>query len=357
MTLADGREDIEITSITPDTLKALSIVKVNAKIKVAGNYTENFDGGAVLLVNDAEFEDINTWSEEEGAGSNALYNYDVQGPLIFRGEVSVNNGNLESEFIIPKSIRYKNKKSGRMTLYAWDETTNLTAQSYKDDLLLLGSSSLNAESDGPEIDIFFDNQENFSSGDIIQEKPILVAELIDNSGINLTGQLGHKIELRIDNTKAVDISESFTYNRDSFTKGLIHYPLTDLEPGAHTLSLQVFDNLNNRSEKTVEFRISDSDGLVLEEVVNYPNPFRKQTSFTFQTNRDGAEAQVKIYTVSGRLIEKLEGYFTKAGYNEIEWSGLDRDGNTLANGLYLYKIILKEGKDKKEKIEKMIVVK
>jgi len=350
MTLADAREEIEITNITPDTLNALSKVQVNAKVKVEGSFTTNFNGGAVLLVNDAVFEDINTQG-----GTHDSYN--LPGPLVFRGEVSVSDGNMEGNFIVPKSIRYKDKNTGRLTLYAWDDNTNLTATGYRKDLLLLGSSSLNKENDGPEIDIFFDGQENFTSGDIISSNPILMAELNDESGINLTGQLGHRIELRIDETQTIDISESFTYERDSFTKGVIHYPITNLEPGDHSLTLKAFDNLNNISEQTIEFKITSSNGLVLADVVNYPNPFKRRTDFTFQTNKDGAEASVKIYTLSGRLIEKLEGHFSKAGYNEIEWNGLDRDGNTLANGVYLYKIILKDGKDKKEKIEKMVVLK
>ena len=66
---------------------------------------------------------------------------------------------------------------------------------------------------------------------------------------------------------------------------------------------------------------------------------------------------LKIYTIAGRLIETLEGYTTVAGYNEIAWNGTDRDGNTLANGVYLYKIILKLDGKTKEKIEKMVVLK
>ncbi|KAA3617340.1 MAG: T9SS C-terminal target domain-containing protein [Calditrichaeota bacterium] len=348
MTLADAHQDIEITSITPDTLQALSQVNVKANVMIDDSPATNFNGGAVMLVNDATFEDVET-----GGG----LEYNLTGPLVFRGEVSVEDGDMEANFIVPKSIRYKDKNSGRITLYAWDDATNTSASVIRKNLLLLGSSNLAKETDGPEIDIFFDGQENFSSGDIISANPVLIAELSDDSGINLTGQLGHKIELKIDETTTINISESFTYERDSFTKGMVRYPITSLEPGDHTLTLQAFDNLNNRTEQTVEFKITSASGLVLEDVVNYPNPFKRKTSFTFQTNAVGAEATIKIYTLSGRLIEKLEGNFTEAGYNEIEWSGLDRDGNTLANGVYLYKLVLKEGKDKKEKIEKMVVIK
>ncbi|MCB0280952.1 MAG: type IX secretion system sortase PorU [Calditrichaeota bacterium] len=349
MTLADARENISITSVTPDTLKALSQVNVKAQILENSTFADNFQGGAVIIMNDAVFEDVNT-------GGTSSNNYTLPGPLVFKGEVSVSDGLIDGNFIIPKSIRYQDEKSGRITLYAWDDQNKVTAMAYKNDLLLVGSSSISQENDGPEIDIYFEGQENFSSGDIISSNPVLIAELTDQSGINMTGQLGHKIELRINENEIIDISESFSYERDSFTKGFIHYPLTNLEPGENQLSLQAYDNLNNRTEQTILFKISESSGLVLTDVVNYPNPFRRNTRFTFQTNADGAEVTVKIYTISGRKIEQLEGYFSKAGYNEIDWNGLDRDGNTLANGVYLYKIILKDSGKTMEKIEKLVVI-
>jgi len=244
-----------------------------------------------------------------------------------------------------------------VSFYAWDDATNNTAMGYNKSLLFLGSSSRDQENDGPEMDIYFDGQENFSSGDMISANPILIAHLNDESGINITGQLGHKIELRIDEDEIIDVSQSFTYERDSYKQGFIHYPLTSLTAGDHTLTLLAFDNLNNRTEEFVDFSINTNSGIVLKDVINYPNPFRRNTGFTFQTNAEGADVTVKIYTISGRLIETLEGYSTISGYNEIEWNGYDRDGNALANGVYLYKIILKMDDETKEKIEKMVVLK
>jgi flagellar hook assembly protein FlgD len=122
------------------------------------------------------------------------------------------------------------------------------------------------------------------------------------------------------------------------------------------LKLSAFDNLNNLSDSEVTFSIATTTSLAVTDVVNYPNPFRGRTDFTFQTNRDGAETTVKIYTVNGRLIQELDGYYTILGYNELPWDGRDRDGDALANGVYLYKIILRYGDEKVEKIEKMVVI-
>ncbi|HED11062.1 MAG TPA: type IX secretion system sortase PorU [Caldithrix abyssi] len=349
MTLIDPRESIEVTSVQPDTLKALSTVEVRARVTKDGQPQADFNGGAILIVNDAMYENVNT-----GGGSSL--NYNLQGPLLFKGEVSVENGELDGKFIVPKSIRYKNRPTGRVSVYAWDDEANRTAFSSRNDLLFLGSENRTSGAGGPDIDIYFKNQENFSSGDLIQDNPILVVELEDENGVNITGQVGHRLELSLDGGETRDVSEFFKYNRNSFTRGRLEFPLGSLKPGQHTLSFRAFDNLNNASEQIVEFAVTGNEELSLEKVLNYPNPFEKTTRFTFQTNRENAEVTIKIYTMQGRVIQKLEGFATNLGFNVIEWDGRDYDGDEPANGVYLYKITIKDGDKSRSRIEKMVKV-
>jgi len=183
----------------------------------------------------------------------------------------------------------------------------------------------------------------------------LVADLQDSKGINITGAAGHTITVQVDQDAPKDISGFFTYEKDSYTQGQINYPLSTLKSGNHQLLLKAFDNLNNGNSEEIEFNISSGSGLLLEEVVNYPNPFQNDTRFTFQTNRSGAEVQVKIFTISGRLIEKFEGMSIAGFNNEINWDGRDQDGNLVANGVYLYQLKLRDGEDKISTIEKMVI--
>ena len=349
MTLIDPRERIEVTSVKPDTLRALSTVEVSARVVNEGVPQSNFNGGAILIVNDAKYENVNT-------GGGPSKNYDLLGPLLFKGEVTVEQGQLEGRFIVPKSIRYKNRPTGRVSVYAWDDDANRTAFSSRNDLLFIGSQNRAPEADGPDVDIYFKNQENFSSGDLIQDNPVLIVELEDENGINITGQVGHRLELSLDGGEARDVSEFFKYDRDSFTRGRLEFPLGNLKSGTHTLRFQAFDNLNNISEQIVEFTVAGSDALSLERVLNYPNPFEKTTRFTFQTNRENAEVSIKIYTMQGRVIQKLEGYVTNLGFNVIEWDGRDYDGDEPANGVYLYKVTVRDGDKSRSRIEKMVKV-
>jgi flagellar hook assembly protein FlgD len=72
-----------------------------------------------------------------------------------------------------------------------------------------------------------------------------------------------------------------------------------------------------------------------------------------------AEAQIKIFTLSGRLIRTLENFSAQPGFNMLEWDGQDADGDRLANGVYLYKIIAtqqqNDAKLRAEEIGKLVV--
>ena len=354
LTLSDPRSEIRITSITPpDTLKALGEVEVNAEILEGGTVNTNFNGGAVLIINDALYDSVNT--------GGSIY-YTLPGPTLFKGEVTVTNGLLNGKFIVPKSIRFEKQNTGRITLFAWDENNLSSGLGYDKSLLFLGSTNID-NTDGPEIDIYFEDHENFSEGDLIQTAPVLIATIQDENGINMTGETGHIISLQTDDETPEDVSGYFFYEKDSYTNGFIRYPMDKLNTGHHTLKLSAFDNVNNLSEQSISFKVAASDGLILMNVVNYPNPFRaksENTSFTFeyQTQNDNeAEVKIKIYTISGRLIQTLDGYYVSgAGYEEIEWDGRDRDGDQIANGVYLYKLILDDGSEKKEVIEKLVIL-
>ncbi len=347
MHLADPRGSIRLVSNLSDSLKALSEVKVEAVVTGEEAGTAPFNGDAIIIVNDAAYDSVST------GGKYRLIT--EPGPSIFKGQVSVINDTLRGEFIVPKTIRYYKKPSGRITFYAWDRERKRSASGYNDQLLFNGSLTNSGDDSGPQLDIYFEDQENFASGDLILPAPTLLADIEDEKGINISGATGHNITITIDDQAPKNISGFFTYNKDSHTKGQLRYPLDKIESGMHTLTLVAFDNLNNASTQTIDFNISASSDLIVEDVVNYPNPFSGSTVFTFQTNRQGAEVTIKIYTISGRLIQPLEG-FTTAGFNkEISWDGRDQDGDRVANGVYLYKLIVKEGSTKTEKIEKMVL--
>ncbi|HQU71990.1 MAG TPA: type IX secretion system sortase PorU, partial [Calditrichia bacterium] len=347
--LADPKNRVEIGSISQDTLKALSQVTISAVMRdSAGNALSNFNGKALLKVYDAR-DDMLT---------NNNISYQKIGGTIFKGVVTVSNGVIDSaSFIVPKSIKYKNARTGRVSVYAWSENQR-DAVGFVDTLLFYGSASQTNDTRGPDIDIAFPNQPDFFDGDYLPSQPEISIRLQDDNGINLTREVGHRIELTIDNSIKKDVTEFFVYDENRFTEGQLNYVLPAFSPGQHTLTVTAWDNLNNYSESTVTFNTLSSSSIAVEEMVNFPNPFTEETQFTFQFQSPNGlgDVRVKIYTVTGRLIEELEGFVARPGFNKIPWDGTDRNGDKLANGVYLYKIIVDDGENRIEKIDKLAIV-
>jgi len=353
MFLADPRNHVEVTSIKPDTMKALSKVSISGSVSLgAGEEKMNdFDGGAFLIVNDAKYDSVNTGGSDY---------YTLYGPRIFKGEISVSEGSFSGEFIVPKSIRYSHRPTGRVTIFAWDDNSGNQAIGYLDTLLFMGTSENLSDAEGPEISVYFNEQENFRDGDLVGKNPVLTAKIYDENGVNLTQEVGHRITIQVNDQANKDITSFFAYDRDSYSEGQLSYHLDDLEAGEHILKLEAWDNLNNPSIEEISFRLADSEGLVLSDVVNFPNPFKDETNFTFQLmgTNVGTELEIKIYTITGRLIKTLDNLPPPSdGYNyDYAWDGRDDDGDIIANGVYIYKLIVRNEIEQKEIIEKLVVL-
>lgn len=124
--------------------------------------------------------------------------------------------------------------------------------------------------------------------------------------------------------------------------GLINYKFSSLENGDYELLVKAWDVFNNFSEQNTFFSVVDGNDLVLRDVYNYPNPFSDKTQFTFQQNlAKPIDVKIKVYTIAGRLIKEIEQTNVNDRFVVIDWDGRDADGDQLANGTYLYKVIVK----------------
>ena len=74
------------------------------------------------------------------------------------------------------------------------------------------------------------------------------------------------------------------------------------------------------------------------DAYNYPNPLKRETTFTYQLSLDADEVSITIYTTSGRKVKTLTEASGNEGYNESVWDARDDDGVLLANGVYFYRI-------------------
>jgi flagellar hook assembly protein FlgD len=91
---------------------------------------------------------------------------------------------------------------------------------------------------------------------------------------------------------------------------------------------------------------------------NYPDPIVKDTYFTFKLTQVPDELKINIYTVAGRLIKQIIKKSSDLNYdfNRIYWDGKDQDGDTPANGVYFYKIIISKDGQNQNITQKMAII-
>jgi subtilisin family serine protease len=72
-------------------------------------------------------------------------------------------------------------------------------------------------------------------------------------------------------------------------------------------------------------------------MANYPNPFNMNTLIRFSIPY-GGDAELDIFDLLGRRVKSFNLNNLNAGVHEIIWDGRNGDGETLASGIYFYKL-------------------
>jgi hypothetical protein len=367
MRLAVPRWAVRITSITPDTIKALSKIKVSGQVEENGVIMSTYNGKALVKAFDSQ-KQRNLITE---LGTSIQYR--LPGNTIFRGSGSVINGKFDVEFVVPKDITYGGNL-GRVSVYVVNSQTS--GNGYQNNLVVDGTAQI-LDNEGPQIRISLENEELITSGFVSQTPRLKIALTDTTSGINLAGAIGHDITMIVDDEidNKIELTDLFQYNEGSYSNGYIVYDFANyqsamedeesnvigLGEGSHSISIKAWDNSNNSSESRTDVYVVSGSELHLKDVLNYPNPFDKQTTFTFLANQ-ACTASVKIYTVAGRLIQKFDEFPLNANdLAAVFWNGTDADGDPIANGVYLYKVTAKANVDGKEKtvevVQKLIKMK
>ena len=285
----------------------------------------------------------------------------MQKNVLFSGKASVINGEFEFEFIMPKDINYA-LGNGKISYYATDGIVDATGF---DNSIIIGGTSNNTidDNDGPDVDLFLED-EDFVFGGLTNGAPLLIVNLFDENGINTSGNgIGHDITAVLDgdNSNTIVLNDFYEGELDEFRAGKVLFPLEDLEPGLHTLSVKAWDVLNNSGEGLTEFIVAESAELALKNVFNYPNPFTTNTLFMFEHNRpgDALEIDIEIFTISGKMIKSIQEIKVSSGFrvNDIRWDGLDDYGDRIGRGVYIYKVSVRDTNGSAaEKFQKLVLL-
>ncbi len=197
----------------------------------------------------------------------------------------------------------------------------------------------------PSLSVTFDGRE-IVNDDIVSARPKILFTLKDNSPIPLDTT---DFSIVIDDLPLILSSPEVQFNYSPYpnSEATIKWQ-PKFSDGKHTLSFIAKDgsgNYNDSSSTQLDFFVNNQSDII--EPYNFPNPFKSDTYFTFQLTGSSVpdELRIKIFTVAGRLIKEISVLPSKLqlGLNRIYWDGRDQDGDDIANGIYFYKIIYKNG--------------
>lgn len=321
-------------------IKALNRASITGTIRNSdGTMNSNFNGEALVTVYDSKrYQEVPEWPGWTGPGKGI----ELSGGIIYKGRVSIKNGIFRTEFVVPKDLSYEGN-NGKVSVYFFNNSTDGIA--YTENIKVVSADSVTiTDVKGPDIKIYFDNDLSFGAT-LVSRSPLLIVKLEDETGINTTGLgIGHNIEAVINDneTNSIKLNEYFQGDLDAGNqKGEVRYRLSDLPLGKNKIRVSAWDVFNNKNETEMFFEVVGDNQLVIKNVYNYPNPVNNSTYFTFQHSYDQpVNVTIKIYSVSGRLIHKIEKQNVLEKFVKVYWDGKDAEGDYLGNGVYLYKIII-----------------
>lgn len=230
-------------------------------------------------------------------------------------------------------------------------------EKYYDNNIVSIDDYLDVEADdiNPLLDVVFDG-EHILDGDIVSPSPLISATLHeDNNYFFKTDTVGVNLFLK-------HPCESCTFQRIPFASEnvqwfpadeengfRVEYKPDPLEDGVYTLRIEAEDasgNISGTEPYSINFEVINESTIT--NFYPYPNPFSTSTRFVFTLTGSEVPEQMKIQimTVSGKIVREItqsELGAVRIGNNitDYAWDGKDEFGDQLANGVYLYRVLIK----------------
>lgn len=248
--------------------------------------------------------------------------------------------------------------SGIYSISLEANSTRVVEQSYQNNKLVY---QLEVEKDkiNPLLDITFDGR-YILSGDIVSPSPLVIVSMRDeNKMLYKSDTTGWALSLK-KVCEGCDFEPIYFSSEEvkSWTPASssndfrVEMKFNELTDGEYVLKVQGSDESGNRASRVpVEMRFSVVNESAVTHFYPYPNPFSTNCKFVFTLT--GSEIPqkllIRIMTVSGIVVRELNqddlgGLHIGNNITPYAWDGTDQYGDRLANGVYLYQVLI-DGKD------------
>jgi len=214
----------------------------------------------------------------------------------------------------------------------------------------------------PILDVTFDGI-HILDGDLVSPSPLIGVLLKDDNIFNLKQDtIGMEMFIKMNGpncTNCAFVRISFSNPRVRWTPASdnsdfrIEYQPEKLDDGIYTLQVQGQDNSGRESgSKPYSINFEVVNESTITNFYPYPNPFSTSTRFVFTLT--GAEIpdqiKIQIMTVTGKVVREItqdELGPIRIGNNitDFAWNGRDEYGDQLANGVYIYRVVMNRDTD------------
>ena len=367
LTLAYPEYSIKVTEINGKPLtgeavrfQALERITVSGEVHHPdGTLAKEFNGMLQSMILDSK-QTISTLDNNKRGKKFQFTDYPN---LLFAGNETIKEGRFTYSFTVPKDISYSND-FGKMNLYASDESGGHEAQgAYLN--FKVGGTSPESEKDtvGPAIRLLYLNDTTFTDGTVVNETPLFVAKLWDQSGVNISGgSIGHDMMLMIDNkaTHNYNLNSYYQSTNNKEGEGQVAFSIPTLDEGLHTAEFKVWDVLNNSTTQTFTFEVSKTAKPILSELYATPIPARESVDFYLHHNRPETtlDITIEVFDMTGQLQwqQKAQGTSGVDKALVATWNLTNGAGGRVRPGIYLYRARIQTAHSSEATLTKKLIV-
>ena len=225
-------------------------------------------------------------------------------------------------------------------------------EQYYDNNIIELRYEVNKDNKNPLLDVTFDGV-RILDGDIVSPNPLIRIRLRDdNPFIQKQDTIGLDVRLKRPcegcNFERIPFSSPDLRWKSEGRNIDLEFNPKNLTDGVYTLRVNGEDASGNRAgiePYQVNFEVITESSVT--NILPYPNPFSGSTRFVFTLTGSEVpqEMKIQIMTVAGKVIREItqdELGPIRIGNNisQYAWNGTDEFGDRLANGVYLYRVIM-----------------
>lgn len=304
-----------------------------------------------------EFDFVNISNQDFPDSITVAYTYQNQDQrTIVKGSKKVPA--VKAGSVTTFTIPFDSKgRAGKNSLNVFANPRIFSEQLYRNNVLdLPGFFTVQGDDLNPVLDVSFDGR-YIMNGDIVSPTVIISALVKDENKISLKQDtVGMELWIRKPcetcDFEKIPFSNPkvkwFEATENSDFK--IEYQPGPLDDGRYTLRINAMDASGNAAGSEpyeVNFEVINESQIT--HFYPYPNPFSSSVRFVFTLTGSEIpdEIKIQIMTISGKVVKEIfqdELGPVTIGNNisSYAWDGKDEFGDQLANGVYIYRVLVRK---------------